>query len=134
MNPNGSVIESSMRCGRECTVEDPACDRQGPKQWPSSAHYARSCPVAPANRGQAAVKPPRTDLAWGAAREAAIVREAMALLSGRQRAIIYRAHYLGRTTTQIAAELGTNGEVVKHELHRALHALRMNLQSAGGGR
>jgi DNA-directed RNA polymerase specialized sigma24 family protein len=48
--------------------------------------------------------------------------------------MIYRSHYLGRTTTQIAAELGTNGEVVKHELHRALHALRMTLQSAGGGR
>ncbi len=123
-----------MRCRRECTVEDPACGRQGPKQWPSSAQYARSCPVAPANRGQAAVRRPRTDLAWRPQREATIVTEAMARLSDPQRAMIYRSHYLGRTTTQIAAELGTNGEVVKHELHRALHALRMTLQSAGGGR
>jgi DNA-directed RNA polymerase specialized sigma24 family protein len=57
----------------------------------------------------------------------------MAQLSDPQRAMIYRSHYLGRTTTQIAAELGTNGEAVKHELHRALHSLRMTLQSAGGG-
>jgi DNA-directed RNA polymerase specialized sigma24 family protein len=64
---------------------------------------------------------------WRAEREAATVREAIALLSEPQRAMIYRSHYLGRTTTQIAAELGTDGEAVKHELHRALHALRMSL-------
>jgi RNA polymerase sigma-70 factor, ECF subfamily len=58
----------------------------------------------------------------------------MAQLSDPQRVMIYRSHYLGWTTTQIAAELGTNGEVVKHELHRALHALRMTVQSTGGGR
>jgi RNA polymerase sigma-70 factor, ECF subfamily len=62
-----------------------------------------------------------------------MVRAAMAQLSGPQRAMIYRSHYLGRTTTQIAAELGTNGDVVKHELHRAMHALRMTLQSGSGG-
>jgi DNA-directed RNA polymerase specialized sigma24 family protein len=58
----------------------------------------------------------------------------MAQLSDPQLAMIYRSHYLGRTTTQIAAEMGTNGEAVKHELHRALHALRMTVQSASGGR
>jgi RNA polymerase sigma-70 factor, ECF subfamily len=79
------------------------------------------------------VRRPRTDLAWYPQREVAIVREAMAQLSDPQRAMIYRSHYLGRTTTQIAEELATNGEVVKHELHRALHALRMTVQSAGGG-
>ena len=63
-----------------------------------------------------------------------MVREAMAQLSESQRALIYGAHYLRWTTTQIAAELGTNDEVVKRELHRALHALRMTLRSAGGGR
>jgi RNA polymerase sigma-70 factor (ECF subfamily) len=57
----------------------------------------------------------------------------MALLSDSQRAMIYRSLYLGRTTTQIAAELGTNGEAVKHELHRALHALRMTLQLGPAG-
>jgi len=122
VNPDGSVVESSMRCGRECTAEDPAYDRQG------------SCPVAPANRGQAAVRRPRTDLAWHPQQQATIVREAMAQLSDPQLAMIYRSHYLGRTTTQIAAELGTNGEVVKHELHRALHTLRMTVQSASSGR
>src|SRR5271166_5085416 len=88
-----------MRCGRECTAEDPAYDRQG------------SCPVAPANRGQAAVRRPRTDLAWHPQQQATIVREAMAQLSDPQLAMIYRSHYLGRTTTQIAAELGTNGDL-----------------------
>lgn len=58
----------------------------------------------------------------------------MAQLSDPQRAMIYSSHYLGWTTTQIAAELGTNDEFIKHELHRALHALRLTLQRAGGGR
>jgi DNA-directed RNA polymerase specialized sigma24 family protein len=118
VNPDGFVIESSVRCGR----------------GPSSAPYARSWPVALANRGQAEVRRPRTDLAWRPQRQAAIVRDAVAQLSDPQRAMIYRSHYLGRTTTQIAAELGTNGDVVKYELHHALHALRMTLQSAGDGR
>jgi DNA-directed RNA polymerase specialized sigma24 family protein len=64
---------------------------------------------------------------WRSHRDAAVVREAMAQLPDPQRAMIYHSHYLGRTTTQIADALGTDGEAVKHELHRALHALRMTL-------
>jgi hypothetical protein len=115
VNPNGSVVESSMRCGRECTVDDPGCGQRRPKQ------------------GRAAVKRPPNGVAWRPQQDAGTVREAMALLSDSQRAMIYRSLYLGRTTTQIAAELGTNGEAVKHELHRALHSLRMTLQLGPAG-
>ena len=60
-----------------------------------------------------------------------VVRAAMAQLSDRDRAMIYRSYYLGLTTTQIAAELRTDEDLVKHGLHRALHALRMTLERAG---
>jgi DNA-directed RNA polymerase specialized sigma24 family protein len=60
--------------------------------------------------------------------DANLVRNAMAQLSDRHRAMIYRAYYLGQTTSQIAAELRINDGLVKHELHRALHALRLNLR------
>lgn len=59
------------------------------------------------------------------------VRDALAQLSDRHRAMIYRSYYLGRTTTQISAELGTNDDIVKNELHHALRALRMTLCSGG---
>jgi RNA polymerase sigma-70 factor, ECF subfamily len=57
-----------------------------------------------------------------------LVRDAVARLSDWDRAVIYRSYYLGRTTTQIAAEFRTDDELVKHDLHRALHALRTTLQ------
>lgn len=56
-----------------------------------------------------------------------LVRHAVAQLSDLHRAMIDRSLYLGRTTTQIAAEFRTNDDAVKHELHNALHALRMTL-------
>jgi RNA polymerase sigma-70 factor (ECF subfamily) len=64
--------------------------------------------------------------------DADLVRDAMVQLSDRHRAVIYRSYYLGRTTTQIAAEFRTNDDIVKDELHHAVHALRISLQSAGG--
>ncbi len=60
-----------------------------------------------------------------------LVRDAVAQLSEWQRVMIHRSYYLGRTTTQIAAELNTDDEVVKIGLHQALHALRTTLGSAG---
>jgi RNA polymerase sigma-70 factor (ECF subfamily) len=57
-----------------------------------------------------------------------LVRDAVAGLSDWDRAVIYRSYYLGQTTTQIAAEFRTDDELVKHDLHRALHALRANLR------
>lgn len=82
---------------------------------------------------------PRTELArrsqWQAAMDSNLdgnrVRDAVAQLSDWHRAMIYRSYYLGRTTAQIAAELMTNDDIIKDELHHALHALRMTLQSAG---
>ncbi len=54
----------------------------------------------------------------------------MSQLSSRHRALIYRSYCLKRTTTQLAVELRTDDDLVKHELHHALHALRMALQTA----
>lgn len=61
-----------------------------------------------------------------------LVRDAVAGLSDWDRAVIYRSYYLGQTTTQIAAEFRTDDELVKHDLHRALHALRANLWKQDG--
>lgn len=58
------------------------------------------------------------------------VSNALAQLSGWQRAVIHRSCCLGRTTTQIAAEFRTEDDLVKQELHNALHALRVALLSA----
>ena len=57
-----------------------------------------------------------------------MVRDAVACLSDWDRVVIYRSYYLGRTTTQIAAEFSTDDGLVKRDLHRALHALRATLQ------
>ena len=83
---------------------------------------------------------PRTELGRSAQRSGAIdvgsdgnlVRDAMAGLSDWDRAVIYRSYYLGQTTTQIAAEFRTDDELVKRDLHRALHALRANLGKQDG--
>lgn len=82
------------------------------------------------------MKPPRTEWARPDQRRASIdadsdrnlIRDAVACLSDWDRAVICRSYYLGRTTTQIAAEFRTDDELVKHDLHRALHALRAALQ------
>ena len=57
-----------------------------------------------------------------------LVRDAVTRLSDWDRAMIYRSYYLGRTTTQIAAEFKADDDFVKQELHRALHTLRVALQ------
>lgn len=83
---------------------------------------------AKCNQNQGAVKRPRTDLAVRAQRhgELAAISDALAQLSDRQRAMICRS-CLGRTTAEIAAELNTADDVVKNELHQALHRLRMTV-------
>jgi DNA-directed RNA polymerase specialized sigma24 family protein len=86
------------------------------------------------------VKCPRAESARRAQAGAAIeqpfdadqVRDAMALLSDRHRAVIYRSLCLKRTTTQIAAELRIDDRLIKQDLHHALHALRTTLQGATG--
>jgi RNA polymerase sigma-70 factor (ECF subfamily) len=93
-----------------------------------------------AGRGRRPVKCPRAESARrdqaGAAIEqpfdAEQIRGAMALLSERHRAVIYRSLWLKRTTSQIAAELRTDDRLIKQDLHHALHALRTTLQGASG--
>jgi DNA-directed RNA polymerase specialized sigma24 family protein len=65
---------------------------------------------------------------WQADGSGDVLKDALTQLSDRHRAMIYKSCYLGRTTTQIAAELRTNDEMVKNELHHALHALRAALR------
>jgi RNA polymerase sigma-70 factor, ECF subfamily len=55
------------------------------------------------------------------------VREAMKQLSPSHRVVIREAHFRGRTTGQIAAELNVTDAVIKYELHEALHALHQTL-------
>lgn len=60
------------------------------------------------------------------------VKGALARLSSRYRAVIYRAYYLGWTTAQIARDLGIDDDTVKGELHEALCALWAGLRSVDG--
>lgn len=60
------------------------------------------------------------------------VKGALARLSGRYRAVIYRSYYLGWTTAQIALDLGIDDDTVKGELHDALCALWAGLRSVDG--
>jgi RNA polymerase sigma-70 factor, ECF subfamily len=99
---------------------------------PSSRGRAASENALTARRTEV-VRPDRRHAAIEANRDGNPLRAAVAQLSDRDRAMIYRSYYLGRTTTQIAAEFRVDDGVVKHELHHALHALRTTLQSAGDG-
>lgn len=74
---------------------------------------------------------PRSPVGFGGpARER--TRDALAQLSDRHRAVLYRSLRLGLTTAQIAAELGTDDRSVKQDLHRALRAVRETLQDGSG--
>jgi len=59
-----------------------------------------------------------------------VVRQAMAMLSNSDRALIYRAYYLRRTTAQIAAEYRISERKVRAELHDAMRELRRILCGA----
>ena len=93
-----------------------------------------------AGRGHRPVKCPRAESARRAQASASsdqpfdadLIRDAMALLSDRHRAVIYRSLCLKWTTTQIAAELRTDDWLIKQDLHHALHALRTALLGARG--
>jgi RNA polymerase sigma-70 factor (ECF subfamily) len=51
----------------------------------------------------------------------------MKQLSPSHRVVIREAHFRGRTTGQIAAELNVTDAVVKYELHDALRTLQRTL-------
>ena len=55
--------------------------------------------------------------------ERRLIIDALQRLSARERAAIRRSHYLGWTTTQVAADLQVADSVVKETLHHALRAL-----------
>ena len=58
------------------------------------------------------------------------LKDALAGISGRHRAVIYQSYYLGWTTARIAADLGIDDDTAKGELHDALCALRAGLRRA----
>jgi DNA-directed RNA polymerase specialized sigma24 family protein len=55
------------------------------------------------------------------------LREAWNQLQPWHRELIRKAHYLGWTTRQIAADLNVTEHLVKSELHYALHSIRLSL-------
>jgi RNA polymerase sigma-70 factor, ECF subfamily len=60
-----------------------------------------------------------------------LIGDAMAQLSAEHRAVIHRSYYLGRSTSQIAEDLGIAEGTVKSRLHYAIRALRLTLQEMG---
>lgn len=52
------------------------------------------------------------------------IRRALARLASPHRVVIYRAHYLGQSIAQIAADTDTSECVVRAELHDAMRELR----------
>jgi RNA polymerase sigma-70 factor (ECF subfamily) len=45
--------------------------------------------------------------------------------------VLWRSHYLGWTTAQIADDLRITDDAVKSRLHHAMRALRLTLQGMG---
>ena len=60
-----------------------------------------------------------------------LIGDALAQLSPQHRAVVWRSHYLGWTTAQIADDLQIAEGTVKSRLHYALRALRLTLQEMG---
>ena len=56
-----------------------------------------------------------------------LLGEAWNQLQPWHRELIRKAHYLGWTTRQIAADLNVTEPIVKSQLHYALHSLRLSL-------
>jgi RNA polymerase sigma-70 factor, ECF subfamily len=63
--------------------------------------------------------------------DAWLIADALSSLSADHRAVIVHAYYLGRSTTEIADELGIPEGTVKSRLHYGLRALRLALQEKG---
>ena len=56
-----------------------------------------------------------------------LLGEAWNQLQPWHRELIRKAHYLGWTTRQIAADLNVAEPIVKSQLHYALHTMRLSL-------
>jgi RNA polymerase sigma-70 factor (ECF subfamily) len=63
--------------------------------------------------------------------DAWLVADALATLSLEHRAVIVHAYYGGRSTVEIARELGIPEGTVKSRMHYGLRALRLALQEKG---
>lgn len=66
-----------------------------------------------------------------AALDRTLVADAMALLAAEHRVVLRHSYYDGRTTAQIAADLGIAEGTVTSRLHYALRSLRQTLQHMG---
>jgi RNA polymerase sigma factor (sigma-70 family) len=64
------------------------------------------------------------DISMSAAEDAAIIRQALALLSSAERAALVMWEMEGRSTSEIAAELGIKESAVRHTVSRARASLR----------
>ena len=56
-----------------------------------------------------------------------LLSEAWNQLHSSHRELIRKAHHLGWTTSEIAADLNLTESLVKSQLHYALHAMRLSL-------
>jgi RNA polymerase sigma-70 factor (ECF subfamily) len=56
-----------------------------------------------------------------------LISEAWNELHSSHRELIRKAHHLGWTTDEIAADLNVTEPLVKSQLHYALHAMRLSL-------
>ncbi|WP_223290924.1 sigma-70 family RNA polymerase sigma factor [Streptomyces avicenniae] len=63
--------------------------------------------------------------------DAMLLQDALSSLSGHHREVIVRAYYGGRSTAEVARELGIAEGTVKSRLHYGLRALRLAFQERG---
>ena len=66
-----------------------------------------------------------------AALDRLLIGDALARLTPEHREVVRRSYFQGRTTAQIAADLGIADGTVKSRLHYALRALRLALSETG---
>ena len=61
-----------------------------------------------------------------------LAQQMLAKLKPRQRTVLEMTYYEGLTAEEIAAKLGESVNVVRHDLHRSLKALRNELETSHG--
>jgi RNA polymerase sigma-70 factor (ECF subfamily) len=61
-----------------------------------------------------------------------LAQQMLAKLKPRQRTVLEMTYYEGLTAEEIAARLGESVNVVRHDLHRSLRALRNELETSHG--
>jgi RNA polymerase sigma-70 factor (ECF subfamily) len=89
-----------------------------------SAHHVHEVAMAELPEREASDRVDERLDAW-------LIADALTGLSADHRAVIVHAYYLGRSTAEMAAELGIAEGTVKSRLHYGLRALRLALQEKG---